>query len=196
MPRALNQRGYTMLVYAVVAGGILIALVALTGMVKSYLNGIVEEGYKAGTHDERAKWLAREAKELAAANAEIERLHIAAREEEGHHAEMLAAISKDYEKELGNARLATKLALDAVRSGSFRLYNPCTTAGKGSGLRPPGEAAAAAGKRDGASGADVQGTYAERVARSVELAGEADEVTLQLQACQRVVLSDREGVTR
>ena len=191
MPR-VSQRGYTMLVYAVVAGVILIALVALTGMVKSYLNGIAEEGYKAGMLDERAKWLAREAKELAAANAEIERLHREAREEEGHHAEMLHAISKDYEKEIGNAKRAATIALDAIRSGSVGLFNPCrTTAGQGSGIRPPGEAATPAGKRDGAEGADVHRAYVERVARSVELASEADDVVRQLTACQAVVTADR-----
>ena len=189
----MRQRGNTIILYGAIAIGVLIGLVALTGLIKSYLNGIAEDAYKAGVLDERAKWLAREATELAAANAEIERLHVAAREEEGHHAEVLYAISKDYEKEIGNAKRAATIALDAIRSGSVGLFNPCRyTAGQGSGLRPPGEAAAAAGKRDGAEGADVQRAYVERVARSVELAGEADAVVLQLNACIAVVLSDRE----
>lgn len=190
----MRQRGYTMLVYAIVAGVILIALVALVGMVKSYLNGIAEEGYKAGVNDERAKWLAREAKELAAANAEIDRLHREAREEEEHHAEMLAAVSKDYEKEIGNAKRTTKLALDAVRSGSLVLRDPGRTSGcESPRLGPTGEATATAGKRDGPQGADLSATASVFL---LELTGEADDVVRQLTACQAVILSDREGVVQ
>lgn len=185
------QRGNTIILYGALVIGILIALVALVGVVKSYLNGIAEESYKAGMHDERAKWLAREAKELAAANAEIQRLQAEAREEEGHHAEMLYAISKDYEKEIGNAKRARDLALDAIRSGSLRLRDPGirTSACPSPRLGPAGQTAAAPGERDGAAGADLSvqaGVFL------LELAAEADDVVRQLTSCQTVVATDRE----
>lgn len=191
----MRQRGNTLVIYGIIAIAILALIAGLLAGVKGYLTRIEEHAYVAGKKDERAKWLARESKELAAANEEIDRLHKQAREEEGHHAEMLFAISKDYEREIGNAKRARDLALDAVRSGAVVLRDPGirTSGCEGPRLGPAREAPAAAGKRNGAAAADLS---REAGVFLLELASEADDVVRQLTACQAVVRSDREGVVQ
>jgi hypothetical protein len=51
--------------------GVLLALVALVGIVVSAYKMVDSRGYTRGATEERAKWQGREAKELAAANAMI-----------------------------------------------------------------------------------------------------------------------------
>lgn len=146
-------------------------------------------GYGHGTDSERAKWTTRESEELRAANAEIDRLQREARVAEQAHAESLTAISANYQKELRDAKRAHDAHVAAVRAGSLRLRDPGASTRESACEDRVSEAAAGAGVRDGAEGAELS----ERASQFLlELTARADRVAEQLVACQAIVRRDRE----
>lgn len=152
-------------------------------------------GKTDGRTHERAAWMERENTELAAANAKILELNSAARTKEAEHAAAVNLISTTYEGERNAARKETGRLIARARAGDVRLRDPAAGREKpcASGAVTP---APGPGERDGGKGADVPTTAAgvlsgEASAFLVALTGEADEVVIQLTACQAVVTDDR-----
>lgn len=141
----------------------------------------------SGRVAERTAWQTRENDELRTTNAKIKALEESARNAEQANAMALAAISTDYERKLSDANKQRTVDAAAVRSGSLRLRDPGSL-----GLRACGslsaEASAGAGKRDGGAPGELSGLLAEFL---ISEANRADEVAIQLRACQAVVVSDR-----
>lgn len=145
-------------------------------------------GYARGAAATEAAWQAREAEELARANAEIEKLNREARARELAYAMDLEAVASDYEKDLRNAKSSRDAAVAALRAGTLILRDPAARQGAGAG--GPGEAPAGAGLRVGPAGGVLSPAASGFL---LELAAEADAVVLQLHACQGVVQADRAG---
>lgn len=167
---------------------LLLAVGLLAAAVGAYL-WVDHRGYARGAAATEAAWQAREAKELAAANFEIDRLNLEARAREAAYAMDLEAVASDYEKDLRNAKRSRDDAVAALRVGTLVLRDP-GAARQGAGAGSHGEAPAGAGLRVGPAGGILSPAAAGFL---LDLAAEADTVVLQLHACQGVVQADRAG---
>lgn len=159
---------------------------ALAAFVAS-VTGAFFYGQNVGAEDERVEWQQRENVELTAANKRIIELTETARAQESEHAVELHAISAKYQEDLQNEKAAADRVISDLRNGSRVLRIPVTrtveTCGGEAGTAP-----ASTSGRDGEARADVHPAAAEFL---VGLASEADAVVRQLQACQRVIMQDR-----
>lgn len=159
--------------------GLLIAWVASLGAVGWWQND-------AGHTAERVVWQKRDNEALTKANAAIKRLEEEARASELRHAEDLNVISTGYQKELVNAKAQKDRDVAAARAGTLGLR---FRAEGGTCPGGTGQATASSGGRDGPATAELPSEIA---AGLFALADDADEVVLQLTACQAVIRSDRE----
>ncbi len=162
--------------------GLLIGWLASLAGVGSWQNA-------AGHTAERTAWQTRENAELRTANAKIITLQASARRIEQAHSMALSEISTTYEKELHHANKQRSADLAAVRAGTLRLRysNPASINTTGDHST---ETASATGGCDGPEGAELPAAI---TADLLALAADADDITRQLTACQRVILEDRAG---
>lgn len=145
------------------------------------------KGYQLGGDHVRSEYAASDianANEQAAKTKEIEDRY---RAKEQAAAQALAQVSADYQRKLADAQGKTRIALDAIRSGSLRLHDPYADQQACGGKLP--DAAAAPAGRNGSSAGELSGKTAEFL---VSLSGEADRNTVQLAACQAALLKDRQ----
>ena len=149
---------------------------------------IAAASYRIGINSERVAWQTRESEQLRAANAKIMEAQDAARAAERAHADAMAAVSTNYQRRLNDASKQAAADRDAVRAGTIRLRDPNSPAG----LRACGNFAAEASPT--APGRDDRATgelSAEATEFLLDLAADADQIALQLQACQSIVRADR-----
>jgi hypothetical protein len=175
------QKGASLVLYLGLAAAVIAALWWLWSAVD-------KAGYERGLAEERTKWESREAEELAAANALIEKLQREAREREQRHAAELADVSRRYQENLRNVEKARDAHIAALRAGALKLRDPEAPACEGAGGGGVPEAPAGAPGRDGPQGGELSAAASEFLLR---LTAEADEVARQLQACQEIVRRDR-----
>jgi hypothetical protein len=142
---------------------------------------------EAGHTAERTAWQTRENTELRAANAKIITLQTSVRSIEQAHAIALADVSTNYQKELSNANKQHAADVAAVRAGAIRLRYPNTSSIYSIGDRPA-ETGPGTGGCDGPKGAELPAATSEFL---LSLANDADDITRQLTACQRVIIEDR-----
>jgi hypothetical protein len=122
----------------------------------------------------------------AALQAETER----ARQAEGQHAARMAELDKQHTEAMNHAKQDAAALSAAVRAGERRLRERFTcaatdNAGAGSGADQTGRAA-------GLGNAATQGGLsAEDADVFIRLAAEADQVAMQLSACQAIITNDR-----
>ncbi len=143
--------------------------------------------YHAGRVAERAVWQERESEQLRMANAKIVELQAAAREVELAKASAVAAVSADYQRRLNDANKQRAADADAIRAGTLRLRDPGATS-IGTGGDRAAETPAPAGGCDGRASGELSGAAAQFL---FDLAADADQVAMQLQACQAVIIEDR-----
>ena len=141
----------------------------------------------AGHVAERTAWQKRENTELSAANKKIRSMQDSARRNEQLHAAALADVSTNYQKELSNANKQRAADIAAVRAGALRLRVQYPASIYAIGDRPA-ETGPGAGGCDGPKGAELPESI---VADLLGLAADADDITRQLTACQRVIIEDR-----
>ena len=165
--------------------GYLILALAVLGAIA----GAGYKGYSLGADSVRVEWNAAALKEANANSKALQEASDRERAKEQESARKLSAASKAYQKGLANAETAKLRALDAVHTGALKLRLTesagCEVGGSGTGT-----IAASAGGRDGGETGQFLGQADS--AFLVALASEADQVTLQLSACQEVVRSDRQ----
>lgn len=161
----------------------------IIALIAAWLASLVGVGYwqnDAGHVDERSAWQARENDELQQANTTITRLNTEAREKEAIHAQQLADVSTNYQKEIQHAKDQRNRDVAAARSGALVLrYDVAGQATDTSGAGAPG---ASTGRCDGQAGAELP---REISANLLDLVNDADDVTRQLDACQQIVRADR-----
>ncbi|WP_413460197.1 lysis system i-spanin subunit Rz [Herbaspirillum huttiense] len=169
----------------------ILASIAVCIVIVRALLAYGEHEYTNGQQAERTTWLTKENAALTRANNRIKELEEQARSAEAKHGQAMASISAQYQKDLKNERLAKDRAIDAVRRGELRLYDP--------GVRATGDNRVGGGQacatdattigRDGATRSQLSESASEFL---LALAGEADEVVRQLTACQAVVKADHQ----
>lgn len=162
----------------------------ILGLVGAWLlsaGGAYWYGTNVGAEDERVAWQARSNTELNAANHRIIELTETIRAKESEHTVQLASISARYQEELQNEKATADLVISELRAGTRKLRIPVASSGKARGSEA-GAASAAPGGRDGETRADLSPEIAESL---VGLASEADTVVRQLQACQAIIMQDR-----
>jgi len=143
---------------------------------------------EAGQTSETVLWQATQNKELAEANAQILKLNNDARATEQKHAIELAAVAAEDEKE--NADVINKKdgLIAKLRAGTVQLRDPYATSCVQTGTSGASPATASAGGSDGAATGQLSEQFAEFL---VNQDTRADQVVVELQACQKVVASDR-----
>jgi len=155
---------------------------AIAGLVALGAAGF--QGYRLGADHVRAEYAARDIQSANEAAAVAQATQEKYRAQEQAHSQAVAAIANDYEGKLTDAQAKTAIALNAIRSGSLRLRDP--------GAKACGDPAsgtpAAPSRSDGASDGGLSDQLATFL---VSEAARADQVVLQLTACQQVVISDR-----
>lgn len=142
---------------------------------------------KAGVTKEKAAWQARENKELANANSMIQKLQADARNQENAHAQVLTFVSEKYQKGLTKNEADKNNFIASVRNGTIKLRQPVAPA-ESSGNSSTSETLPGTSRRDGETRGELQGNSVEFLYDRATL---ADDITLQLAACQEVVIEDR-----
>lgn len=165
-----------------------VAAVLLVIAVLAAIYAYGQQQFGLGETAERAAWLKRENTALAAANARIKTLEEEARAKEHAHADAIAAISAQYQKDLSHEKATKDSVIADLRSGVRRLRielaSPHATGGSDGS-----QVGASAGRCDGSAYGELSGPASEFL---VGLASEADEVVHQLTACQAMVIKDRQ----
>ena len=159
--------------------GFLVALIAV-GV------GGYTKGEKDGVTKTEAVWQTREAKINAETAAKIAENSKQVAANEHAKALQLSAIDASYQQQLKVKNERLDLALNAVRDGSRKLFIDAACPTPGSNGLPGSAASAGVGN----------GTTRIELPRQVELdihsvGSDADQVTVQLAACQAIVRADR-----
>lgn len=185
----MKQRGniYVILALTIAAAG---ALAGLAWAWNAYTTKLDRLGYERGASETTAQYAARDNAALQAAIQAKDKAEARIAALEDNNAKAVAAASTNYQKGLADGKVTLDAALADVRAG-FRLRDPAGSPGLsarciGDAIGPP---SAAASGRDGQAGSELSQAASDFLLR---LAGEADEVVIQLTACQQILISDRE----
>lgn len=160
------------------------------GVLLAWLLSLCAVGYwqhNDGQAMERAKWQAREVTELRTANDKIAVLEHAARSAELDYADAMNKIAIQFEQEKRDANIKTNRLIAKLRAGDLRLYDPAARR-ESPCAGTTGETPASPGSGDGATAGGLSGEATEFLLSEAE---RADEIVLQLNACQGVVRADR-----
>ncbi len=140
-----------------------------------------------GANQCQASWQAREVSEQAQAAQQIKTLEDAARAQEQAHAADVAQISTNYEKELSDEHAKHLADITAIRAGALRLRDKSASC-LSTSYDSASQTTTSATGSDAATGCQLSPDVA---ANLFGLADRADQITVQLAACQRVVIDDR-----
>jgi hypothetical protein len=166
----------------------LITSVLLVAAIAASIKSYGSHRYDQGKLAELTVWQQRENDELAWANARIVAQEAAARAQEQHNAQQLAAASQTYQESLQHEKATHDRTVADLRTGALRLRielarRQTADGGSAAGSTP------GPGRCDGETRAELSTAAAEFL---VGLAAEADTVVHQLTACQAVVIADRQ----
>lgn len=153
--------------------------------------------YQFGVHVEHQARLA-EVSQLKAQHAQAiadatqRALDAEARErsKEAQHAADMAALDEQRTKEMNDAKAAADATIADLRAGSIRVRDRFTCPANAAGTGAAGQAGTSTSMGDAAQGHGLQPADAEFL---LSEAKRADEVTVQLRACQDIVRGDRKG---
>lgn len=124
--------------------------------------------------------------QLTTALKRVHDLEEQVRQQEHDHSVEVANIDQQHQKDLSNARAQSSQFIDDVMSGKLRLYDPHARCGRPGG--DTGQTAGSSSVDHGGEGAELS----EETERFLELeAARADEVVIQLTACQAILKDDR-----
>ena len=171
----------------------IIALVALAGVIAAAAISAYSWAYKNGVQAERVAWQQSENEKLQQAIAHINGLNAKIREAERTHAFELQTVSNNYQQGLKNEKQNFNNAIASYRAGTISLRDKHATSNAPACAGATADAFTSSGRRDATEGANISQALAEFL---IGLASEADEVTLQLTACQEVTRKDREFIER
>lgn len=187
----MRQRGIVSPELAI-AGGLLVFLIVTLSAAFWYVGKERKEAFAAGEVSERTKWQARDNAAIREANAKLvaSQKRVAALEHQA--AEDLAKLEEEKDLEVARVQAAKDQFVSDVVAGRVRLFDPFrAAAGQRACADSNGPATAGAAQRD--EEADLRRAYAERVARSIAIAAEADALITEAQG---VIASDRRACNR
>lgn len=163
---------------------------AIIAVLVIWIGSLAGVGYwqnAAGHTSERTVWQGKENTELTDAANRILELSNKARTEVQKHADDLARISTQYQKEKTDAKRKTDALVAGLRAGTVILFDPGTSTVQTCG-GAIGQTPSTTSGHDGGAPSKLSGAASEFL---LQLTGESDEIVRQLSACQAVVLSDR-----
>jgi hypothetical protein len=144
--------------------------------------------YMHGYSTAAANWKAIVAQANAQHATELAALQQQARDSEHAHAQQLADIDQQHQKDIQHEISSRDAVIADLRAGTVSLRKRFTCAAAGNERVP-----STATSTSGSDAAGAGGLSADDASVLVRLASRADEVALQLQACQAVVRADRDG---
>lgn len=151
------------------------------------LTGAYFYGHSNGVDSERVVWQAKEIKATQEADKALADAQDKVNSLQSQYANNLAVISGNYQQELKNVSATKDRTIAALRAGAIRLRDP----GTHYTLSPnalPGSTAPTSGC-DGQATSRLSDTTSEFLVRE---ASHADAIVEQLNACQAVIIKDRE----
>lgn len=160
--------------------------------------GILYLAYSFGVHVEHQARLAevssinaQHSLAIAAANQRTLDAEQRERDKEAQHAADMAALDEQRTKELNDAKAAADATIADLRAGSIRVRDRLTCpAVRAAGPGAAGQAGTSTSVGDASAAYGLQSADAEFL---LSEAKRADEVTVQLRACQDIVRGDRKG---
>ena len=166
----------------------LVCVAIALGSVYYALHTYYAWAYTNGVTSTTAQWTARENIQFIAANSKIVQLENEARQKELEQGIQVANIVDTYEKEKQNATNETAIIISKLNAGTIRLRDKYAT--RGQSTCPSATSATSTNPTSDSeeAGAELSQTTAKFL---FELTSEADEVVLQLQACQALLITDR-----
>lgn len=184
----MKQRG-SILFYALIAVAVLAALTGLVMAWNAYISGVEQTGYARGKQETEATYAKRDNEQLRATIAAKEAAEAKVAATELKAKATFALLAADYQKDVDNEAKRNRAVLDDLRAGRIVLHDPGATGpAQCLGGQSP-ETAAGASRGDAAAQGRFSREASERFWADATL---ADEITLQLAACQAVVRADRE----
>ena len=141
--------------------------------------------HTAGKTSERAKWQGKQIAELAQANQTIVDLNNRYRELEHRLDDEINVLTTKYLKEKQNAQRKTDALVADARAGYLVLWDAHAMQ---AGVCGSGETTTPTSGSDGREGTQLSGETSQFL---ISEAGRADQIVLQLTACQGIVLADR-----
>lgn len=169
-----------------ITAGVVLALVLLVAGALFYVAHERAAGKEEGVTEEKGRWQAREAQELATANAEILRLQAAMDELERRLIREVANLEEKNRREMKDAERQKDADVAAARAGTLALRVPCKPAGgQGPGVNTAAGAVAAASGPDGAGTTELP---RETTASLFSLANDADRIARKVGRLQDLVL--------
>lgn len=173
------------------------AFLALAGAIVWIAMSAYQWAYKNGVADEALVWTTAQNAQIIAANAEIKKRDDKIRADEQTNAEALFFTSKQYQENLTNEKAKLNDVIRRYRAGAIVMREPTENHGADRGDGKPPETGADpsgyfSGEKSGLSGAGVRLLSSGSSEFILTLASEADEVALQLAACQAVAIADRQ----
>ena len=192
-----RQRGNELLI----AGGAVLALVAIVGAAAWFLQVRENKAYAAGHKAALLEVAQRDNENLQAAQKRIRELEAEKAELEEQHRSRMAEIDKDHDKEVRDVQATKDRVIACLRDDACRLRYlgrsadaRCAAGDRGAAAGAPG----AAGERDAAAPGEparaVVGQEDQGVDDDVftaQLLAEGDEAIADLTACQAIVRDDR-----
>ena len=151
------------------------------------LTGAYFYGHSNGVDSERVAWQAKEIKATQEADKALADAQDKVNSLQAQYANNLAVISGNYQQELKNVSATKDRTIAALRAGAIRLRDP--------GIHytlspnPLSSSTAPASGCNGQATSQLSDSASEFL---VSEASRADQIAIQLQACQAVIIKDRE----
>lgn len=145
--------------------------------------------YTNGATATNNDWLARENVQVVTANAKIVQLENEAREKERIQEINVANIVDTYETDKQNAKLKTDANISNLNNGIIKLRDKYAASRQSTCPSQNSTTSTSTSVDNAETGTDLSGTAAEFL---LKLTAEANEVVLQLDACQALLVSDRQ----
>lgn len=146
----------------------------------AYMNGVTATD---------KQWLARENTQIVAANSRIVQLETDARKKEHVQSVTVANIVDNYETEKRNAKVQTDVIISTLNSSIVKLRDKYATTRSNTCADQASATTTGTGSDNAKTGTELSNEATEFL---FKLTGEANEVVLQLTACQALLVSDRQ----
>lgn len=166
-----------------------VAFASALGAVYYALHTYYAWAYTNGVTATTAQWTARENVQLVSANIKITQLEDEARQKERDQDIKTNLIVDTYEKDKQNAKAQNDIIIANLNSGVIKLRDKYAASSQSSCPSTTGATSADTSSNSKETGTELSKESARFL---LELASEADDVVNQLQACQDLLVVDRQ----
>ena len=162
-------------------------IIALMLALAGSLYGVGKWQRQDGFNESENVWLAKEKKELEAANKKIVELEAKLRTAEAAKEKVVINAITEQEKQRDEIKKDTEKRIADLRARLLRMRDPGVRPSQNGGDAPAGITSAASAGNE-TSGGELSRAASEFLLR---LTAEADEAVVQLTTCQKILVADR-----